>query len=44
MQANLEKARAMLKEAGYKGEKVVIISPSEFPTIGPLGEVTNDDN
>ncbi len=42
MQANLEKARAMLKEAGYKGEKVVIISPSEFPTIGPLGEVTND--
>jgi peptide/nickel transport system substrate-binding protein len=42
MQANLDKARAMLKEAGYKGEKVVIISPSEFPTIGPLGEVTND--
>ena len=42
MQGNLDKARAMLKEAGYKGEKVVIISPSEFPTIGPLGEVTND--
>ncbi len=42
MQGNLDKARAMLKDAGYKGEKVVVISPSDFPTIGPLGEVTND--
>ena len=42
MQANLDKARAMLKDAGYNGEKVVIISPSDFPTIGPLGDVTYD--
>jgi len=42
MPANLERARAMLKEAGYNNEKVVIISPSDFPTIGPLGDVTYD--
>ncbi len=42
MQANIEKARAMLKEAGYNGEKIVIISPADFPTIGPLGDVTYD--
>ena len=42
MQANLDKARAMLKDAGYNGEKIVIISPSDFPTIGPLGDVTYD--
>lgn len=42
IQGNIEKARAMLKDAGYKGEKVVVISPSDFPTIGPLGEVTHD--
>jgi len=42
MQGNIDKARAMLAAAGYKGEKVVVISPSDFPTIGPLGEVTHD--
>ena len=42
MQGNVDRARAMLAEAGYKGEKVVVISPSDFPTIGPLGEVTHD--
>jgi peptide/nickel transport system substrate-binding protein len=30
----------MLEEAGYSGQKVVIISPSDFPVIGPLGDVT----
>ena len=42
MQGNMDKARAMLKAAGYNGEKVVIISPSDVPTIGPMGDVTYD--
>jgi peptide/nickel transport system substrate-binding protein len=29
-----------LEAAGYKGERVVILNPTDFPTIGPLGEVT----
>ncbi|WP_149541083.1 ABC transporter substrate-binding protein [Siccirubricoccus phaeus] len=39
---NLDRARAALAAAGYKGEKVVIINPSDFPTIGPMGQVTAD--
>jgi peptide/nickel transport system substrate-binding protein len=42
MGANLDKARAMLKAAGYNNEKVVIISPADVPTIGPMGDVTYD--
>jgi peptide/nickel transport system substrate-binding protein len=42
MPGDLDAARAALKAAGYNGEKVVIISPSDFPTIGPLGDVTHD--
>lgn len=40
MPQSLDKARAALKESGYNGEKVVIINPTDFPDIGPLGEVT----
>lgn len=40
MPQSLDKARAALKESGYNGEKVVIISPTDFPDIGPLGDVT----
>ena len=40
MPQSLEKAKAALKESGYSGEKVVIINPTDFPDIGPLGEVT----
>jgi len=29
-----------LEAAGYKGERVVILNPTDFPTIGPLGQVT----
>ena len=39
---NLDRARAMLKEAGYKNEKVVVINPSDLPSIGPFGQVTAD--
>jgi peptide/nickel transport system substrate-binding protein len=34
--------RKLLKEAGYAGQKVVIINPTDFPSIGPFGEVTYD--
>jgi peptide/nickel transport system substrate-binding protein len=39
---NLERAKTMLREAGYRGEKVVIINPSDLPSIGPFGMVTAD--
>lgn len=39
---DLDKARAMLREAGYKGERVVIISPTDIASIGPLGQITDD--
>ena len=39
---DLERVKAMLREAGYRGERVVIINPTDFPTIGPLGQVTAD--
>ena len=42
MPGNLERARAALKEAGYNNEKIVIISPTDFVTIGPLGDVSFD--
>ena len=42
MPADLGKARAALKASGYNGEKVVIISPSDVPTIGPFAEITHD--
>ena len=42
MTGDLEKAKAALKAAGYKNEKVVIISPADVPTIGPMGDVTYD--
>jgi peptide/nickel transport system substrate-binding protein len=40
MKADPAAARAALKEAGYAGQKVVIINPTDYPTIGPLGQVT----
>ena len=42
MPGDLGQARAALKAAGYAGEKVVIISPADVPTIGPFGEITHD--
>ena len=43
MPGDLDRARALLKEAGYAGQKVVIINPTDFPDIGPHGLVTNDN-
>ena len=31
-----------LKDAGYAGEKVVILQPTDFPLISPLSDVMND--
>jgi peptide/nickel transport system substrate-binding protein len=37
---NLDKAKALLKEAGYTNQKVVILQPSDFKVIRDLTEVT----
>ncbi|NGM24279.1 ABC transporter substrate-binding protein [Roseomonas stagni] len=42
MPGDLDRARAALREAGYANQKVVIINPTDFPDIGPLGQVTAD--
>jgi peptide/nickel transport system substrate-binding protein len=42
MSGDVARARAMLKEAGYGGQKAVIINPTDFATIAPLGELTYD--
>ncbi len=42
MPGDLDRARAALREAGYADQKVVIINPTDFPDIGPLGQVTAD--
>ncbi|MBC9177595.1 ABC transporter substrate-binding protein [Pseudoroseomonas ludipueritiae] len=39
---DLEAARKALKEAGYKGEKVVLMSASDNPLLAALGEVGRD--
>ncbi|ONH82889.1 ABC transporter substrate-binding protein [Roseomonas mucosa] len=35
-------ARRALAEAGYNGQKVVLLSPSDFPTLKALADVTAD--
>ncbi|MBE9606769.1 ABC transporter substrate-binding protein [Acetobacteraceae bacterium H6797] len=42
MPGDLKAAQAALKASGYAGEKVVIINPTDFPSIGALGQVTFD--
>ncbi|HWL79426.1 MAG TPA: ABC transporter substrate-binding protein [Roseomonas sp.] len=39
---DLERVKAMLREAGYKGERVVIINPTDMPSMAPFGLVTAD--
>jgi peptide/nickel transport system substrate-binding protein len=39
---NLDLARKLVKESGYSGQKAVIINPTDFHTIGPLGDITFD--
>jgi peptide/nickel transport system substrate-binding protein len=42
MPQDIKAAGAALKASGYGGETVVIINPTDFPDIGPLGQVTAD--
>jgi peptide/nickel transport system substrate-binding protein len=42
MTGDIEAAKAMVKAAGYNGQKAVIINPTDFPTIGPFGDITYD--
>jgi len=37
-----EQSRKEMQEAGYKGEKVLLIAPSDFPTINAMSEVAAD--
>jgi peptide/nickel transport system substrate-binding protein len=39
---DLDKARAALKEAGYKGERVVLAAPTDFPVLNAMSEVAAD--
>ncbi len=39
---DLAKAKQLIKEAGYHGEKIVLLDPTDFPTIHALALVTND--
>jgi len=39
---NLDRAKAILKESGYKGEKIIIISPTDIPTNHVQSLVTED--
>ena len=36
---SIDRARALLKEAGYKGERVVLMQPGDSPLINPIGMV-----
>ena len=42
IRGDLAEARRMLREAGYAGQKVVVINPTDYPAIGGLGQVTAD--
>ena len=42
MPASIDRARAALREAGYANQRTVIINPTDFPDIGPLGQVSAD--
>ena len=37
---DLAAAKRMVAEAGYKGEKVVLMAPTDFPTLNALAQVT----
>jgi peptide/nickel transport system substrate-binding protein len=35
----LDRLKQLVRESGYAGEKIVILSPSDFATIAPFGQV-----
>ena len=42
MPQSIARAAEALKASGYASEKCVIINPTDFPDIGPLGQVSAD--
>jgi peptide/nickel transport system substrate-binding protein len=42
MRGDLENAKRLLGQSSYKGEPTVVINPTDFPSIGPLGHVSAD--
>jgi peptide/nickel transport system substrate-binding protein len=42
MPGDLALGKKLLAESGYAGQPIVIINPTDFPLIGPLGQVTAD--
>jgi peptide/nickel transport system substrate-binding protein len=40
IRGDLALGRQLLAESGYAGERAVVINPTDFPLIGPLGQVT----
>ncbi len=40
MRGDVAAARRMLSDAGYAGQPAAVINPTDFPSIGPLGQVT----
>ena len=38
---SIEQLRQLIRESGYAGEKIVILSPTDFATIAPFGQITN---
>lgn len=39
---NLDLAKKMIEQSGYKGERVVLMSPQDQPQLQVMAEVTND--
>ncbi|WP_159992402.1 ABC transporter substrate-binding protein [Roseomonas sp. 18066] len=39
---SIEQSRQALKDAGYKGERVLLMAPSDFPSIKATSDVTAD--
>ena len=39
---SLERAKALIAESGYRGEKIVVINPADFASIRPMGQITGD--
>ena len=41
-QNNVERAKQLLAESGYSGEPIIILDPTDFPTIHPIAPVLKE--
>ena len=39
---NIDAARKLVAESGYKGERAVVLAPMDYPQLGSFGQVTAD--